>query len=139
MRAVLDASAAVNIVMRTERAGTLIAVLEGCEVVLAPSLFHSEVSNTLWKYVRAGVIDKNTALGRLDEARGLVDSFEPDEQLATEALSQALLHDHPVYDLLYVVLAMRFGARLLSADGKLLRLAARIDPTMVWPAASGLE
>jgi len=33
-------------------------------------------------------------------------------------------------DLIYIVLAMRFGARLLSADGDLLQLAARIDPSM---------
>jgi len=131
MRMVLDASAAVNVVMRTDRAAEFIGALEGSEIVLAPSLFHGEVSNTLWKYVRAGVIDKQTALVRLEEARGLVDTFELDEQLATEALSQAILHGHPVYDLLYVVLAMRFGARLLSADGKLLKLAARIDPSMV--------
>jgi predicted nucleic acid-binding protein len=61
----------------------------------------------------------------------LVDTFELDEQLVTEALSQAILHDHSIDDLLYVVLAMRFGARLLSAAGKLLKLAARIDPSMV--------
>lgn len=131
MRTVLDAPAALNVVMRTDQAAGFIAALEGSEVVMAPSLFHSEVSNTLWKYVRAGVIDKQAALTRLDEARGLVDTFEPDDQLATEALSQAILHDHPVYDLLYVVLAMRFGARLLSADGKLLKLAGGIDPSMV--------
>ncbi|HRP96827.1 MAG TPA: type II toxin-antitoxin system VapC family toxin [Rhodocyclaceae bacterium] len=131
MRAVLDASAAVNVVMRTDQAAGFIDALEGSEIVLAPSLFHSEVSNTLRKYVRAGVIDKQTALTRLEEARGLVDTFELDEQLTTEALSQAILHDHPVYDLMYVVLAMRFGARLFSADGKLLKLAARIDPSMV--------
>lgn len=131
MRAVLDASAAVNVVMRTDRAADLIGALEGCDLVLAPTLFHGEVANTLWKYVRAGVIDKQTALTRLEEARGLVDSFEADEGLATEAMSQAILHAHPVYDLLYLVLAMRYGARLLSADGKLMELAARIDPSMV--------
>jgi len=68
----------------------------------------------------------------LEEARCLVDTFELDDQLTTEALSRAILHDHPVYDLLYVVLAMRFGARFLSADGKLLKPAARVDPSMVW-------
>lgn len=130
MRTVLDASAAVHVVMRTDRAAELIAALENCDLVLAPALFHAEVANTLWKYVRAGVIDKQAALTRLEEARGLIDSFEPDDELATEAMSQAILHDHPVYDLLYLVLAMRYGARLLSADGKLMRLAARIDPSM---------
>ena len=130
MRTVLDASAAVHLVMRTERSGEFIARLESSQPVLAPTLFHDEVANTLWKYTRAGVIDKNTALTRLEEALSLVDAFEPDANLATEALSLAILHNHPVYDLIYIVLAMRFGARLLSADGGLLQLAARIDPSM---------
>jgi len=131
MRLVLDASAALHVVLRTDRAVGFIAALEASDVVLAPSLFHSEVSNTLWKYVRTGLLDKQTAIVRLEEALDLVDSFEPDQTLVTEALSQAVLHDHPVYDLLYVVLAMRFGSRIISADSKLLKLAERIDPSMV--------
>ena len=70
------------------------------------------------------------ALTRLEEALSLVDAFEPDANLATEALSLAILNNHRVYDLIYIVLAMRFGARLLSADGGLLQLAAGIDPSM---------
>jgi len=52
-------------------------------------------------------------------------AFEPDANLATEGLSLAILHNQPVYDLIYIVLAMRFGARLLSADGELLQLAGQ--------------
>lgn len=131
MRTVLDASAAVNVVMRTERAAGLIETLEQSELVLAPTLFHGEVTNTLWKYVRAGLLDRQTAHTRLEEACGLVDAFEPDEALVAEALSLAIVHDHPVYDLLYIVTALRYGARLLSADAKLLKLAVRLDPGMV--------
>jgi len=118
-------------VLRTDRAAGFIAELEASDVVLAPSLLHSEVANALWKYVRAGLMNKQTAMVRLEEALDLVDSFEPDQTLVTEALSQAVLHHHPVYDLLYIVLAMRFGSRLISADNKLLKLAERIDPSMV--------
>lgn len=131
MRLVLDASAALHVVLRTERGAGFMAVLEDSGVVLAPTLFHGEVANALWKYVRAGAMGKQTGMVRLEEALDLVDSFEPDARLVTEALSLAVLHEHPVYDLLYVVLAMRYGARLMSADDKLLRLAQRIDPSMV--------
>ena len=131
MRLVLDASAALHVVLRTDRTAGFIAELEGSDVVLAPSLLHSEVANALWKYVRAGSMDKQTAMVRLEEALDLVDSFEPDQTLVTQALSQAVLHNHPVYDLLYIVLAMRFGSRLISADNKLLKLAERIDPSML--------
>jgi len=131
LRLVLDASAAVHVVLRTDRATGFIVALEDSAIVLAPSLFQSEVANTLWKYVRAGMLDKQTAMVHLEEALDLVDTLESDQTLVTEALSQSVLHDHPVYDLLYVVLAMRFGSRLISADHKLLKLAERIDPSMV--------
>lgn len=131
MRLILDASAALNIVMRTDLAAGFIVGLERADMVLAPSLFHAEVANALWKYARAGLLDKPTMMTRLDEALGLIDSFEPDERLVAEALSLAVVHEHPVYDLLYVVLAMRFGARLISADSKLIKLAQRIDPGMI--------
>lgn len=130
MRTVLDASAAMHIVMRTGRAAEFIAQLEASHLVLAPTLFHGEVANTLWKYVGAGHIDKATALARLEEASSLVEVFEPDERLAAEALSLAIARQHSVYDLLYVVTAMRHGACLVSADTRLLQLAAGIDPGM---------
>lgn len=133
MRVVLDASAAMNLVMRTERASALIARLEVARVVISPSLYQSEVANALWKYVRVGRLDKDLALERFDEAVGLVDQFEPDDRLVVEAMTLAVRHGHPVYDLLYVVLAMRNGARILSSDKRLLGLAAKIDPSMIFP------
>jgi len=131
MRAVLDASAAVNLVMRTGRAPAIITQLERSSLVLAPTLFHSEIGNTLWKYVRTGGLDRDTALDRYEEAAGLIDSFEPDDQLATEALSAAIRYGHPVYDLLYVVLARRYGCKVITEDGKLAALIREIDETML--------
>lgn len=131
MRAVLDASAAVNLVMRTGGAPAIITQLERSSLVLAPTLFHSEIGNTLWKYVRTGGLDRDTALDRYEEAAGLVDSFEPDDQLATEALSAAIRYGHPVYDLLYVVLARRYGCKVITEDRKLAALIREIDETML--------
>lgn len=131
MRTVLDASAAVNVVMLTEHALPLVERLEASHIVVAPTLFHADVANVLWKYCRGGYIDKDTALQRFDQARALVDTFEPDQGLMIEAMTLAVRHDHPVYDLVYVVAALRFGAKLLTRDEKLARLAQRIDPSMV--------
>ena len=127
MRAVLDASAAANIVLRTELAPTLIEKLKRSQLVIAPSLFHGEIANTLWKYVRFGDLDKETALTRYAEAVGLVDMFEADAQLAAEALSTAIRHKHSVYDMLYVVLARRHGCGILTVDRKLIALARQVD------------
>ncbi len=130
MRVVLDTSAAANIVLRTELAPSLIETLRTADLVLAPSLFHSEVANTLWKYVGSGELDVDGAIARHEEAIALVDAFEADDQLAVEALSTAARMNHPVYDLLYVILARRFGCRLMTTDRKLAALAASIDENM---------
>jgi predicted nucleic acid-binding protein len=133
VRAVLDASAALHLVLGSEQAGELAAALEACDLVIAPDLFHGEVANALWKYVRAGHLDVEGALACYEEAIALVDEFERDGHLATEALVAAARHDHPVYDCLYLVLARRHGCRLLTKDSRLLALAGRIAPESVPP------
>jgi len=98
---------------------------------LAPSLFHSEVGNTLWKYVRAGPLDRRAATERYEEAAGLVNSFLPDKELVTKALAAAVRHGHPLYDLLYVILARRHDCKLITEDRKLAALASEIDKDLL--------
>lgn len=131
MRTVLDASAAANIVLRTDLAPALIEKLKQSPLVIAPTLFHSEIANTLWKYVRIGNLDKESALARYAEAIGLVDIFEADEQLVTEALSVATRYNHPVYDTLYAILARRHGCTVLTVDKKLIALIRQLDESML--------
>lgn len=122
MRLVLDASAAVRVVMRAEHATALLSTLARAAVVTAPSLFASEVANALWKYVQAGTTPLEKAIGRYEEAVSLVDDFTPDAQLVTEALAEAARRSHPVYDLLYAVLARRHGCEVLTLDKHLAAL-----------------
>ena len=88
-------------------AGTL--VLDASAVVR----LLTEVANALWKLQRSG---------------SLVDQFEPDRELQVEALALACHLDHPVYDCLYLALARREAARILTADQRLQRLANQVLP-----------
>ena len=124
MRIVVDASAAVRLVMRDEAAERLLEPIASAVVVLAPSLFASEVANALWKYVQAGNLDLDTALERYEEAIHLIDDFTPDWELTTEAITEATRYRHPVYDLLYAILARRKGCAILTMDQ---RLTALVD------------
>ena len=133
MRIVLDASAAANVVLRTELAPALIATLKQSPLVIAPALFHSEIANTLWKYVRFGDLEQETALTRYTEAIGLIDVFEADEQLVAEALSTAIRYEHSVYDMLYVILARRHSCKVLTSDKKLAALARQLDESAPLP------
>lgn len=102
--------------------------LAAADLVLAPGLMLTEVANALWRLQRAGQIEASGLQQRLDRAAALVDHIEPDHTLLPEALALATHLDHPVYDCLYLVLARREVATLLSADQRLLKLAARVLP-----------
>ena len=124
-RLVLDASAAVRVVLRDAGSGPLRAELEAAALVLAPSIYVSEVANALRKYAaKAGELSTDECSERLGEAELLVDEVFDDRELVLEALHQAVAHDHPVDDLLYAVLARRTGAAVLTLDR---RLAALLD------------
>ncbi len=58
------------------------------------------------------------------QATSLVDEFYRTEDLLREALMEAMRLDHPVYDMLYFVLARREGATLFTLDQKLQSLCA---------------
>ena len=133
MRIVLDASAAANIILRTDLAPALIAKLKQSPLVIAPTLYHSEIGNTLWKTVRFGDLDQKSALTRYTEAIGLIDVFEADEQLAAEAMSTAIRYNHTVYDMLYVILARRHSCTVLTVDKKLAALAEQLNESMPSP------
>ena len=64
------------------------AVLEA-ELVLAPELMLTEVSNGLWRLQRTGQLQADGLQLCLGRAAALVDHIEPDRQLQVEALALA--------------------------------------------------
>jgi predicted nucleic acid-binding protein len=103
------------------------AVLDA-ELVLAPELMLTEVSNALWRLQRAGQLQAESLQQCLSRAAALVDHIEPDRHLQVEALALACHLDHPVYDCLYLALARREAAVLLTADQKLMALSTQVLP-----------
>jgi predicted nucleic acid-binding protein len=126
MRLVLDASAAIRVLMRAESASQLLDHISAVAVVAAPSRYGSEVANALWKYVKAGSLELETALERYEEVIALIDDFTADQDLATEALAESVRYQHPVYDLMYAVLARRKACALLTMDSRLMGLLAQM-------------
>jgi len=126
-RIVLDASAALRIVLGLDDADVLLDVVERAAVVSAPDLYASEVANALWKYVVAGELDAQEAVSRYDSALRLIDDLVAGAELGAEALIAAAGSRHPVYDLMYVVLARRHGSTILTRDRKLRRAAEQLQ------------
>jgi predicted nucleic acid-binding protein len=125
---VLDASAVVRIIETSSQAAAMGQTLAAADLVLAPELMLTEVANSLWRLQRAGQLEAAGLQPRLDRAAALVDHIEPDRTLQAEALALATHLDHPVDDCPYLVLARRVVAAVLSADQRLLELAARVLP-----------
>jgi predicted nucleic acid-binding protein len=125
---VVDASAVVRIIEGAEAAAPLQEAVLKADLVLAPELMLTEVANALWRLQRAGQLEVDGLQRRLIRAVELVDVIEPDRHLQAEALALACHLDHPVYDCLYLALARREAAVLVTADQRLQQLAARVLP-----------
>ncbi len=91
----------------------------------------TEVANALWRLQRGGQLEANELQRRLSRAAELVDVIEPDRHLQADALALACHLGHPVYDCLYLSLARREAAVLLTADQRLQHLAPAYSPELV--------
>jgi len=119
MIVVLDANAGIEIALDLPRAEQFHSFVESAEKVISSSLYKAEVANVVWKYVKAGLLSKDMASEKLDLAQGLVDEFVDCSENNEESLNESIRTNHSVYDLLYLTLARRTGAKLLTVDKKL--------------------
>ena len=125
MIAVLDASAAIELVFKRPFHRRIEAEIEHASAVIAPELYISEVSNAFWKYSRlikdARILDDRL----LDTAIDLVDNCASARELYREAYAFSCQWNHPVYDSMYIVLARRNDAILVSIDKRMRDLAGK--------------
>ncbi len=131
MITILDASAAVAIVMNLPESSKFEPDIARSDIVIAPDIFVAEVSNALWKYVRAGILDSDQGSSALERAVTLIDTFEPGQMLYKEAFALSVNHLHPVYDALYLVLARRHNGILATFDKRLAELASKLHIRML--------
>ena len=123
MRAVLDASAAINIVTGGNFSDMIVEGLDMCNFVYAPTLYYSEVGNGLLHSVRAGVLSYSKALTCYEDALSFVTSFVDIKTLSLSTFREAYRLNHSICDIYYFELAKQTGAHLVTLDQKLIRLA----------------
>lgn len=91
--------------------------------LIAPDLIRAELGNALWKKVVRGEIESDQARRAIEEtlpALSLVSSVP----LIPRALSLALELSHPIYDCIFLTLALERGTVLVTADGRFARRCA---------------
>jgi predicted nucleic acid-binding protein len=96
--------------------------------LMAPDLLLVEAANALWRKT----VRKEISAREADEALGLLGEsgvdLKPTGSLLPRALGLARSLAHPVYDCVYLALAERERATLVTADTRFIRRLARHRP-----------
>ena len=119
MTAVLDVSAAIEILLQKEKKELFNATYEKASWVIAPDLYIAEISNVLWKYYKSGLISHMECMQYVEDGIELIDDYFSSKELWKEALGEGIKNTHSIYDMYYAVLARRNDATLITNDSKL--------------------
>jgi len=111
---IVDASVALKWVLDEEDSPLARALAE--RAMAAPDLLWSECANGLWRWVRMGALPAPVAHERFAALRRAPVALTSAELLLERAVGLAIEIDHPIYDCLYLALALARGAQVVSAD-----------------------
>lgn len=122
---IIDASVASHWFVETEfsRAARPLANLPD---LIGPSFLLVETANVLYKRSRRGEIAAEQCFDSIEALKEVI-AFVPDAELLPHALRLALEQSSPVYDCLYLALALEKREPLATADRRLFALAERLD------------
>jgi len=127
MTAVLDVSAAIEILLQKEKKELFNTTYEKASWVIAPDLYIAELSNVLWKYYKAGLISHIECIQYVEDGIELIDDYFPSKELWKEALGEGIKNTHSIYDMYYAVLARRNDAILITNDNKLSLICNKLN------------
>jgi len=119
MIVVLDTSAAIEFILHRAHQKSVQSALMKADSVIAPDMYIPEITNVLWKYNQFESLKETICEELIEKSIQLIDHFESSLELYREAFQMACKTRHAVYDALYIVLARRNNALLLSVDKKL--------------------
>ena len=118
MRLVVDASVAVKWLVAEEDSDAADRLLAGGDDLYAPRLMVSEVANAVWRKARMGEIERGRAGILMAAVSEMPVHWSSDETVCVDAVRLAVALDRPVYDCVYLALAHRVDAQLVTADAR---------------------
>lgn len=131
---VVDASVAVKWFLPEADSALAETLLEGGDKLMAPELIRAEVAAAITRRVRLGTLDPQEAERACKAWQEAVVSgvvtLVSNEECLDEAVRIALDIRHPLQDCLYLALALRLGAQLVSADRRLVERGASAWPVV---------
>ncbi|MDE3178419.1 MAG: type II toxin-antitoxin system VapC family toxin [Acidobacteriota bacterium] len=125
MNLVIDASVSAKWFFSETNSGDARELLKACErgevEFLAPEVLVAEMANLIWKKVLQRSVDGRYGAAFLDRFRQIPITLQPTLPLSAAAFELAVQFRHPVYDCLYVVLAVKERCDFVTADRRLFR------------------
>ncbi len=112
----------------SEAASILQAFANGKLRLIVPDLFWPEISNVFWKAHRSGRISETAADEAIRALAGQQIATAPSKPLIGSAFEIAAAFNRPVYDAIYVALAIKSNSPLLTADERLANALAAYFP-----------
>ena len=125
MIVVLDSNAAIEIALKREKGKAFAKLIETAEKVVSSEFFRIEIANVIRKYYLGKFIKKTDCGKLLELAESLIDEYIPIKENYLEAFNESIRLNYPAYDMLYLTLARRTGAMLLSLDRPLNAIAKK--------------
>jgi predicted nucleic acid-binding protein len=124
MTVVIDASVALKWVLDEEGSEVAESLLD--QELIAPSLWLFEAANALWRRSIRGEITTAEAEERLSELfNAPVTTVALEEDLIAAARLAAAL-GHPIYDCLYLALAIRESTHVVTADQRFVEAVSKV-------------
>lgn len=120
---VLDTCAGVEISLGRGQAEKFKNWLNTADWVIAPDLYIAETANVYWKYHQFSELPLDIGEERLEDTLAMVDNYIPSLELYRAAWSFSVQAHCAVYDALFLVLARRENAHLLTADKLMMKMA----------------
>lgn len=127
MDLVVDASVAVKWFVEEDDTNRALLLTNGAEEIHCPHLLASEVGSALWRKVLQGQLEFGDARAGMESLARMPINWHADEALGVDCLQLAFAHDRTVYDSMYLALANRLNARLVTADLRFANALAATD------------
>ena len=128
MKLVVDASVALKWLVPEEDSDVADRLFTQNHEIHAPRLLVSEVADVLWcKATLQGLINLQEAEVRLESLSSRTIIWETDEMVGVDALRIAAALNHPAYDCVYLALARRIDATLVTADERFMNLVVSTE------------
>ena len=135
---VIDASVAIKWVVLEAGSEQALGLIKANQELIAPDWMLLEAAHGIWKAVGAGALTSETAIRANDAMPDFFANLVPTVDLMKAAVDLSYTLYQPTYDCLYLALAIRENAPLVTADRKFWNAAKRANmdqhlQLLTWP------